>query len=148
MRRTFARLFVALTLVLTSQVAFGTASANAAISTKQGNKIISVADNYQGVMYRRGGSTPAGFDCSGYTSYVYKKAIGKTLARTSNGQLRYKSISKSAKRKGDLIIFTHGRRAYHVGIYAGDNKIWHSPRSGQRVQKARIWTSGYVVRRP
>lgn len=111
-------------------------------------KIVATAASYRGVPYRWGGSTPSGFDCSGFTKYVYAKAIGKTLPRIAGDQMKKgRSISKGDKKKGDLIGFYSGSYVYHVAIYAGDGKIWHAPRPGKSVEKVSIWTSGYKVRR-
>ena len=93
-----------------------------------------------GVPYRRGGSTPRGFDCSGFTSYVFRK-VGVSLPHSATAQMhRARRISRSQARPGDLVFFRSGGRAYHVGIYAGGNRVLHSPRPGQRVKTAGIWT--------
>lgn len=115
-----------LAAVLVLHLLLGAGTASAAIFKSQGEKVIRTADNYTKSPYKHGGTTPKGFDCSGYTQYVYKKALGKKLPRTAGGQLKYKSVAKSKKRKGDLIIFMRGGRAYHVGLYT-----WRA-RSGTR----------------
>ncbi|GMA42295.1 C40 family peptidase [Mobilicoccus caccae] len=89
-----------------------------------------------GTRYRWGGTTPAGFDCSGYTKYVYGKA-GKNLPRTAAQQFRAtKRTSNPAP--GDLVFFG-GARAHHVGIYLGNGRMIHSPRSGKSVEVAKVW---------
>jgi len=103
-------------------------------------KVMRVGNSLKGVPYRYGGSTPRGFDCSGFTSYVYRK-VGVKLPRRASLQRRSaRWISRSAARPGDLVFFHRGGRVYHVGIYAGNNRVLHSPRPGQRVHTARIWT--------
>ena len=103
-------------------------------------KVMRTGNSLRGVPYRRGGATPRGFDCSGFTSYVYRKA-GVSLPHSATAQMhRAKRISRGSARKGDLVFFRSGGRAYHVGIYAGGNSVLHSPRPGQRVKTARIWT--------
>jgi cell wall-associated NlpC family hydrolase len=103
-------------------------------------KVMRTGKALRGVPYRYGGSTPRGFDCSGFTMYVYRK-VGVRLPHTATGQMhKARRISRSKARKGDLVFFRSGSRAYHVGIYAGGNKVLHSPRPGQRVHTARIWT--------
>jgi cell wall-associated NlpC family hydrolase len=98
------------------------------------------AAKLKGTPYRYGGTTPRGFDCSGYTRYVYKKA-GKALPRTSRAQYSAtKHISRRAAKPGDLIFFKSGGRVYHVGIYAGGNMLWHSSRPGVPVKKGKIWS--------
>jgi len=103
-------------------------------------KVMRKGNSLKGVPYRYGGSTPRGFDCSGFTSYVYRKA-GAKIPRTASAQrAKAKRVSRSKARKGDLVFFHRGGRVYHVGIYAGGNKVLHSPRPGRRVSKERIWT--------
>lgn len=104
-------------------------------------KVMATGNSLKGVPYRYGGSTPAGFDCSGFTSYVYRR-VGVSLAHSATSQMyKARSISRSAARRGDLVFFRSGGRAYHVGIYAGKNRVLHSPRPGGRVGTVRIWTS-------
>lgn len=90
-----------------------------------------------GTLYRYGGTTPAGFDCSGFTRYAYAKA-GKKLPRTAAQQRRASKVI-SSPRAGDL-VFLGGRNPYHVGIYVGNGKMLHSPRTGKPVQIAKIWS--------
>jgi cell wall-associated NlpC family hydrolase len=100
-----------------------------------------IGGSLKGVPYRYGGSTPRGFDCSGFTMYVYRK-VGVRLPHSATSQMhRSKRISRSSARPGDLVFFLGGRGAYHVGIYAGKGRVLHSPRPGQRVHTAKIWTS-------
>lgn len=103
-------------------------------------KVLSRGSSLKGVPYRYGGTTPRGFDCSGFTSYVYRKA-GVKLPRTSSAQRRYaKKVSRANARPGDLVFFHNSSgRVYHVGIYVGGNKTLHSPRPGKRVSTERIW---------
>lgn len=103
-------------------------------------KVMRTGNSLKGVPYRYGGSTPRGFDCSGFTSYVYRK-VGVKLPRRASLQARYaKKISRSKAKRGDLVFFRSGGRVYHVGIYAGKNKVLHAPRPGRRVGVERIWT--------
>jgi len=105
-------------------------------------KAIRIAKKYVGVRYRYGGTTPSGFDCSGYTKYVWKKA-GRTLPRTSRAQYaKLRKISRAKARAGDLVFFkSSSGRVYHVGIYAGKNKMYDSPRPGKRVSLRKIWST-------
>ncbi|MDQ6714737.1 MAG: C40 family peptidase, partial [Actinomycetota bacterium] len=84
-----------------------------------------------------GGTTPSGFDCSGYTSYVFREA-GISLPRTAEAQ-RQAATPVSNPQPGDLIFF--GYPAYHVGIYAGPGKLYDSPRTGSYSGLKSIWTS-------
>ncbi|GII98568.1 NlpC/P60 family protein [Sediminihabitans luteus] len=105
--------------------------------SKYSSRVLNVASKYVGTKYRYGGGTPAGFDCSGFTSYVYKKAGVKTLSRSSSAQRHQgKKISRSAARPGDL-IWSPG----HVAIYAGGNTMIDAPRPGKTVQFRQIWQS-------
>lgn len=115
---------------------------------QRGKKFVRYAAKYKGTPYRWGGASPAGFDCSGYVQYVAKKALKKKLPRIAGDQMKKgKKVSKGDKRKGDLIGFYSGSSVYHIAIYAGDGKIWHAPRPGRSVEKVKIWTSAYKVRR-
>jgi cell wall-associated NlpC family hydrolase len=105
-------------------------------------RVLREAAKLKGIPYVYGGTTTRGFDCSGYTGYVYKKA-GKKLPRTARQQYSAsKHISRAAAKPGDLVFFkSGGGSVYHVGIYAGGNMLWHSSRPGRPVAKAKIWTS-------
>ena len=97
----------------------------------EGAKIAAVAKKYVGIRYRSGGTKPAtGFDCSGFTSYVFKKAGVAKLPRTSSAQHHAgKRVSRSKARAGD-IVWTPG----HVAIYLGKGKIIDAPRPGKTIQ--------------
>jgi cell wall-associated NlpC family hydrolase len=100
-----------------------------------------VAARYVGVRYRYGGSTPAGFDCSGYTKYVYDQ-VGIDIPRTADQQYEAATrISRSAARPGDLVFYLGSNSAYHVGIYAGNGMAYESPHTGASVTKRKIWSS-------
>lgn len=100
-----------------------TTTADAATPTQ----ITQTAYKYIGVPYVYGGTTTKGFDCSGYTQYVFKQ-LGITLKRTAADQFKQgSSVSKANLKVGDLVFFnTTGRTASHVGIYIGDNKFAHA----------------------
>ncbi|RLV65159.1 NLP/P60-family protein [Streptomyces sp. CBMAI 2042] len=103
-------------------------------------KALKIAASKKGAPYKYGAAGPSRFDCSGLTVYSFKKA-GKKLPRTAQQQYNKTSRISSSKRKpGDLVFFHSGRSVYHVGIYAGGGKIWHSPKSGDVVRKAKIWS--------
>jgi cell wall-associated NlpC family hydrolase len=91
--------------------------------------VIAIAKDYMGVPYKWGGTTPKGFDCSGFTQYVFKKA-GVSLPRTSSAQGKVGTkVSRSELRSGDLVMFPG-----HVGIYIGDGMFIHSPSPGKSVR--------------
>ncbi|PLW74128.1 NlpC/P60 family protein [Streptomyces sp. SCUT-3] len=101
---------------------------------------LSVAASKKGSPYKYGAAGPSRFDCSGLTLYSYKKA-GKTLPRTAQQQYnKTRHLSAADRRKGDLVFFRSGGSVYHVGIYAGNHKIWHSPKAGSVVKLERIWS--------
>jgi len=106
-----------------------------------GKKVIAVADNYRGVPYMRGGTSPRGFDCSGYTQYVYSK-LGISLPRVAAEQSRAAvPVRRSFAKPGDLVFYHAGSGyVYHVGIYAGHNMVWHAPFPGRAVEKISIST--------
>ena len=109
----------------------------------RGRMVIAVAARYRGIRYVAGGTSPStGFDCSGYTRYVFSR-LGISIPRVSRAQ--YASmihISRSQAVPGDLVFFHSGSgRVYHAAIYAGGNTVWHSPFPGKRVTRERIWTS-------
>jgi peptidoglycan DL-endopeptidase CwlO len=112
------------------------APASAAAPSVSGNAVLDIAARYVGVPYVSGGSTPSGFDCSGFTSYVYAQ-LGINLPRASSAQ-RYAGtvVSRSEAKPGDL-IWTPG----HVGIYAGGNTQIDAPRPGKTIQFRAIWQS-------
>ncbi|NIH81483.1 C40 family peptidase [Amycolatopsis viridis] len=123
-----------------------TAPASAAhLST--GDRIVNAAAAQAGKPYRSGGTGPGGFDCSGLAQYAHRQ-VGITLPRTASAQrATARSVSKTDKRPGDLVFFASGSKVYHVGIYAGNNKIWAAPESGDLVRLQTIWTSSYTVGR-
>ena len=113
-----------------------TIKAGAAGSSEFGASVLAIAARYDGINYRYGGTTPAGFDCSGYTSYVLAQ-VGVDLPRTSGSQRAGTTrISRSEAVAGDL-VFMPG----HVGIYAGNGMMWDSPRSGKDVSKRPVYSS-------
>ena len=93
-------------------------------------KILKTAAQYKGVPYVFGGTTPRGFDCSGYVQFVFAKH-GIRLTRTADTQAREgKFVSRKALKPGDLVFFTtYEPGASHVGIYAGNNQFWNATSS-------------------
>lgn len=116
-------------------------AAPAAPSIPADGSIIGIARSLSGIPYRYGGSSPSGFDCSGFTSYVYRMA-GKSIPRTASGQqaAATRVISPSP---GDLMFF--GTPAYHAGIYAGNGMMYDSQRPGTTTGLHSIWTTSGVT---
>jgi peptidoglycan DL-endopeptidase CwlO len=88
--------------------------------------VIAVAQQYLGVPYVYGGSSPSGFDCSGFTMYCYAQ-IGIGLAHNAAAQ-QASVAAVSSPQPGDLVFF--GYPAYHVGIYVGGGSMIHAPHTG------------------
>lgn len=104
-----------------------------------GERAIRAARTRAGRPYVYGAAGPGAFDCSGLVQWSFRKA-GKNLPRTSGAQVGA-TRRVAHPRRGDLVFFTNGGSVYHVGIYAGNNTLWHSSRPGTPVRKDRIWTS-------
>jgi cell wall-associated NlpC family hydrolase len=102
---------------------------------------------YLGARYCYGGSGSRGFDCSGFTSYIYRPH-GISLPHNSAAQYRVgKPVSRSELRPGDLVFFrTRGNRISHVGIYIGNGKFVHASSARGRVRIDTL-TSGYYHQR-
>ena len=106
--------------------------------------ILSIAASLAGIYYVYGGTTPAGFDCSGYTQYVFAK-VGINLPRTSEAQ-QAAVTAVSNPQPGDLVFF--GSPAYHVGIYAGNGMMWASPHTGAAISLQAVYSSSATYGRP
>src|SRR5690606_30991347 len=111
-------------------------------ASAKGSAIVSIGMRYLGVPYLWGGSTPAGFDCSGFTSYVFAQ-VGIDLPRTSSEQ-RYAGteVPWSQAQPGDL-LWSPG----HIAIYAGDGMQIEAPVPGKTVRYTQVWQSNPVVLR-
>ncbi len=96
--------------------------------------IVQTARGQLGVRYKYGGITPRGFDCSGLTSYVYKRN-GIQIPRSARAQYsKGKKINRKQIKPGDLVFFqTSGRGISHVGIYTSNGRFIHAPRTGKKV---------------
>ena len=101
-------------------------------ATFSSDSLIAYASNYLGLAYIWGGTTPAGFDCSGYTQYVFAH-FGITIPRVSQDQQNVgKLISRADLQPGDLVFF--GTPAHHVGIYIGNGNMISSPHTGDVIK--------------
>ncbi len=137
-RRLLVHVLVVVGALVASTAAFVPAADAMTRDTRA--RVLHIAASKKGTPYRYGATGPRAFDCSGYTRWVFRK-VGRHLPRTSRAQARHaRPVSRSQRRKGDLVFFRSGGRVYHVAIYAGKNRIWHSPRPGQSVHRARLWT--------
>nr|WP_246241827.1 C40 family peptidase [Flexivirga aerilata] len=94
--------------------------------------VVAIAQRYLGTPYVYGGNTPAGFDCSGFTSYVFAQA-GKSIPRTATAQM-FASTKVSNPQPGDLVFYGSASYAYHVGIYMGNGMMVAAPKPGDVVK--------------
>jgi len=102
-----------------------------------------------GINYRRGGTdADSGLDCSGFVQLVFKDAVGMLLPRTAKEQSEVGNVvDRKELKAGDLVFFNTMRRAFsHVGIYLGDNRFMHAPRTGAEV-RVEDMSQGYWVKR-
>lgn len=106
------------------------------------DQVVQVALQYQGVPYRYGGDTPAGFDCSGFVQYVYAQ-FGVALPHSVSGQAALGTpISRADARPGDIVIFNN---MSHSGFYMGGGQILDAPYPGKTVSVRPLWTDSYYI---
>ncbi|AJA46518.1 protein P54 [Clostridium pasteurianum DSM 525 = ATCC 6013] len=102
---------------------------------KNGEAVVNYAEKFKAVKYVWGGESPSGFDCSGFTKYVYAH-FGVNLPHNAAQQYKYgKKISKNSLKPGDLVFF--GKKSnsiYHVGIYIGNGNFINAPKAGENVK--------------
>ena len=118
-------------------------------NSNKGTSVVEYAKNYLGCKYVSGGSSPStGFDCSGFTSYVYKN-FGVSLSRSSKGQINDGvAVSRSDLQPGDIVVFNNsGNTAIgHVGIYIGGDNFIHAANPSQGVTITSLSSSYYSKR--
>lgn len=117
----------------------------ASAPSSKGSAVVAYAQQFLGASYKYGGTTPSGFDCSGFTQYVYKN-FGVTLSRTAAGQYG-NGTAVTDLQPGDLLMF--GKSSInHVGIYIGGNQFIHAanPSKGVRIDSisSSYYKSNYV----
>lgn len=115
-------------------------------SSVSSSSIVSYALTFLGTPYKWGGTTPSGFDCSGFTQYVFKH-FGINLSRTTYTQINdgyY--VPKSELKPGDLVFYGSGSPT-HVGIYIGNGMYIHSPRTGDVIKVSSYDRSDYITAR-
>jgi peptidoglycan hydrolase CwlO-like protein len=125
-----------------------TASRGTTSATVSDNNIIAYASNFLGIPYLWGGSSPStGFDCSGFTQYVYAH-FGIKLGRTTYDQINdgY-GVSKDELKAGDLVFFGKNNDPTHMGIYVGNNTYIHSPRTGDVLKISPMTRTDYITAR-
>jgi len=101
------------------------------------SKIHKVAKKQLGKPYGWGATGPSRFDCSGFTSYVYKKGASKKIPRTAQAQYnKYKHVTYKNIKKGDLVFFGGSKHSIsHVGLYVGHGKMIDSQNRGVVTEK-------------
>ena len=142
-----SKLFILLaTLTLWFTGLFGV-QAEAASQT-QGQKIVSYAQTLNGSPFKYGGTTPKGFDASGFTKYVYENSVKVKLPRTSADQYKQGTAVKvNELQPGDLVFYkTNGKSISFVGIYMGNDQFIASTSKGVKVQsmKTAYWKNCYA----
>jgi cell wall-associated NlpC family hydrolase len=110
--------------------------------------LVKEALQQRGTRYRWGGASRGGFDCSGFTRYVFRTRRGLALPHSASAQARMgKPVDRTALKSGDLVFFTTYRRGIsHVGIYVGSGKFVHAANSRRGVRVDSL-TTGYYARR-
>ena len=103
------------------------------------SELVDSAMSFLGVPYRRGATNNSdGFDCSSFTRHIFETSLGLVLPRSAHEQASADALTKVQRtelRPGDLVFFNTMRRTFsHVGIYLGDHKFIHAPRSGALVR--------------
>ena len=124
----------------------GTTAVAVASNSSMGQQIVAYAKQFLGVPYVYGGNGPNSFDCSGFTSYIYRH-FGYTLNRTASTQLSNGvAVSKSELQPGDLVFFRYNTSypASHVGIYIGNGQFIHASTNKYQVQIDQLLTGHYA----
>jgi len=119
-----------------------------ASSTSSVQAVLNLAYSKIGCPYVWGAEGPNSFDCSGFTSYVFRNAVGVSIPRTSSAQSGYgRTVSKANLQPADLVFFnTSGSGVSHVGIYVGGGNMIHSPSTGKTVRVTSINSAYYSAR--
>ena len=143
------RVLVLAILALLATLIFGQAS-NASASINYGEEVSEVAKRHVGAPYKWGGTTPKGFDASGFTQYIYKKAATKmTIPRTSASQYKIgKAVKQNQLKQGDLVFYATGQKGKvsFVGIYYGNGKFIGATSKGVKVvnMSEKYWKQRYI----
>lgn len=116
-------------------------------ATLSSNAVIAYASKFLGTPYLWGGTTPSGFDCSGFTQYVYAH-FGISIGRSTYNQINAGiQVSRNSLRTGDLVLFGSAGDPHHVGIYLGNNTYIHSPHTGDVIKISTMTRTDFVTGR-
>ncbi len=117
-------------------------------SAVSANAVIAYGATFLGTPYLWGGTSPStGFDCSGFTQYVYRH-FGINVGRTTYNQIKDGvQVSKNNLMPGDLVFFGKNNSPTHMGIYVGDNNYMHSPRTGDVLKISPMTRRDYITAR-
>lgn len=114
------------------------------------NRVINQALDMIGIDYKYGSAQPeTGLDCSGLVKYVFEQSLNVVMPHNALAMSRIgDKIARTELKPGDLVFFNTLRRSFsHVGIYIGDGKFVHAPRTGKKVQVVdlndRYWSKHY-----
>ena len=145
----------AATPVVHSSPSAPAAPVRASRSSDSADELIGSAMGLLGVAYRYGGtSASTGFDCSGFMQHIFRRSMGLNLPRTSAEQAKMGvGVSRGELQPGDMVFFrTMGRgRISHVGLYIGNDRFIHAPRTGKRIEitslSNKYWNAKYAFAR-
>ena len=123
----------------------GVSSVSSSVSN---DNIVAYASNFLGTPYLWGGTSPStGFDCSGFTQYVYKH-FGISIGRTTYDQIKDGvAVSRDQLQPGDLVFYGKGGDPTHMGMYVGNGAYIHSPRTGDVIKISPVDRSDYITAR-
>ncbi|WP_301911670.1 MULTISPECIES: C40 family peptidase [Neisseria] len=132
-----------------------TARTNNDRTSGSADELIGNAMGLLGVAYRYGGtSVSTGFDCSGFMQHIFKRAMGINLPRTSAEQAQMGTpVARSELQPGDMVFFRTlgGSRISHVGLYIGNDRFIHAPRTGKNIEitslSHKYWSGKYAFAR-
>lgn len=112
----------------------------------QRQAVLDFAAQFLGTPYKYGGSSPSGFDCSGFTYYVYKNVVQEIPRTASDQAAATATLTMDELLPGDLVFFRNsgsGSNVGHAGIYVGNGQFIHSPNSGDVISYDSLWSGSY-----
>lgn len=139
----------------TEQPARSPAPVQSRTPSDEAGDLIMNAMSLIGVSYRFGGNSPTqGLDCSGFMQYIFRRSMGITLPRTSAEMATVgQHVERANLKPGDMVFFrtSGGGRISHVGMYIGNDRFIHAPRTGRNIEitslSSRYWNSKYATAR-